>query len=264
MQDCHIHIEKGPYTLEWIQLFVNQAVLMNLDKICLLEHSHRFIEFEPIYASVKSNVECGEYQRNWLSEKCERSLDEYKKLIVEMRQVEFPIEVQFGLEVCFIPGEEGIISDIISGFDWDFVTGSVHFINGWGFDHRSNLHIWATKNIDEIYNSYYREMIALVTSGLFTNLAHPDSIKCFNYYSHSDLQGLYVELACAVKEKRMRVEFNNGLYINYGHEELGTNRKLLKILLDNNIEIVTASDAHKPEDVGKFILEARKIISEIG
>lgn len=263
MQDYHIHIEQGPYTMEWIQTFVNQAVLMNLDKICLLEHSHRFIEFEPIYNSVRHNEECGEYQSNWLLEKCQRSLVEYKKLISDMRQVEFPIEVKFGLEVCFIHGEEETISDILSGFDWDFVTGSVHFIDGWGFDHRSNIHIWETKNIDEVYKNYYIEMIALVKSGLFTNLAHPDSIKCFSYYSQSDLLRVYEELAGAIRDMKMSVEFNNGLYINYGHEELGTNRQLLKILKDNNVEIVTASDAHRPEDVGKFILEARKIISEI-
>ena len=38
MVDGHIHIEQGPYTLEWIQKFVNRAVEMGLDEIRLLEH----------------------------------------------------------------------------------------------------------------------------------------------------------------------------------------------------------------------------------
>ena len=50
MKDVHIHIERGPYTKEWIDTFVKQAVEMGLDEIYLLEHSHRFQEFSPMYA----------------------------------------------------------------------------------------------------------------------------------------------------------------------------------------------------------------------
>ena len=52
MTDVHIHIERGPYTKEWIDKFVEQAVRMGLDEIYLLEHSHRFVEFTPMYASI--------------------------------------------------------------------------------------------------------------------------------------------------------------------------------------------------------------------
>ena len=33
MTDVHIHIERGPYTKEWIDQFVEQAVRMGLDEI---------------------------------------------------------------------------------------------------------------------------------------------------------------------------------------------------------------------------------------
>ena len=33
MKDVHIHIERGPYTKEWIDTFVKQAVEMGLDEI---------------------------------------------------------------------------------------------------------------------------------------------------------------------------------------------------------------------------------------
>ena len=52
MIDGHIHIEKGPYTLEWIQKFVDKAVEMELTEIRLLEHNYRFEEFVPMYDSV--------------------------------------------------------------------------------------------------------------------------------------------------------------------------------------------------------------------
>lgn len=104
-------------------------------------------------------------------------------------------------------------------------------------------------------------MIQLVESRIFHILAHPDSIKCFNAYSNRDLTELYNRLAKALKRNKMKAEFNNGLYLNYHHEELGLNRKLLKVLIDHEVEIWTASDAHSPQDVGEYIREAVKIIN---
>ena len=52
MIDGHIHIERGPYTLDWINQFVNRAVEMQMDEIRLLEHCYRFEEFVPMYDSV--------------------------------------------------------------------------------------------------------------------------------------------------------------------------------------------------------------------
>ena len=47
LKDLHIHIERGPYTLEWIEKFISKAQQMELDEICLLEHSIRFKDFHP-------------------------------------------------------------------------------------------------------------------------------------------------------------------------------------------------------------------------
>lgn len=41
MTDGHIHIERGPYTLDWINQFVSKAVEMEIDEIRLLEHCYR-------------------------------------------------------------------------------------------------------------------------------------------------------------------------------------------------------------------------------
>ena len=45
MIDGHIHIERGDYSLEWIEQFVNKAVEMKIDEIWLLEHCYIFEEF---------------------------------------------------------------------------------------------------------------------------------------------------------------------------------------------------------------------------
>lgn len=66
MRDVHIHIERGNYTKEWIDRFVEQAMNMGLEEIYLLEHSHRFKEFAPMYSSV---CKFSEYQQSWYKSK---------------------------------------------------------------------------------------------------------------------------------------------------------------------------------------------------
>lgn len=260
MIDMHVHLERGQYTKEWLMEFVKYAQQRNIDKLCLLEHSHRFIEFRDIYDSIVSDDGYGKYQRDWLARRSELHLSEYKQFIDEMRGLDFPIDINFGLEICYFPNKEEKIKECISDFDWDFVTGSVHWIDSWGFDHPKTKDSWEKQDIDRIYIRYYELMIKLVESKIFNVLAHPDSIKCFNYYPSIDLSHIYKELSLALKDSKMKVEFSNGLYINYKHKELGLNRKLLRVFLENEVEIVMASDAHRPEDVGKYIKKGTDII----
>jgi len=263
MIDGHVHIERGPYTEEWIMEFVKKAQERNIHKLYLLEHSHRFKEFKGLYDSIIEADGCSELQKQWLASKCTISLKEYKDLIIEMRRKKLPIEVKFGLEICYFPEKEEYIKSTTSDFNWDFLTGSIHWIDGWGFDHPKTKDLWEHKDINHIYEKYYNLMIKLVESKLFNILAHPDSIKCFNYYPKKDISYLYEKLALSLKENNLKAEFSNGLFINYSHIELGMNKKLLKILMDNDVEIVTASDAHTPHDVGRYIKEANKILNQL-
>ncbi len=105
------------------------------------------------------------------------SLDSYIHFVDAMKDRQFPIDVLFfGLEVCYIPETAGLLADILERCQWDFITGSVHYIDGWGFDHQAEF--WKGIDVNRAYRRYYQIMLNLIQSGLFTGLAHPDSIKC--------------------------------------------------------------------------------------
>jgi len=135
-------------------------------------------------------------------------------------------------------------------------TGAVHWIDGWGFDFPAQKEIWKTVDVNETYRRYYEIMCELCESGLFTGLAHPDSIKCFGYKPACDMTASYNELATLLRKYSMYAENSGGLRLNYGSGlELGLNKQLLEIFKHNGVTIYTASDAHKQSDVGANICE---------
>lgn len=117
MIDSHVHLEKGPYTLDWLQKFIKTAEERRITELYLLEHSHRFVEFKPIYDSIiMDESDVGTYQRKWFSKRMSKHLAEYKNFIQVMRKKSFPIVIKFGLEICYFPDSEKLIKNIISNF----------------------------------------------------------------------------------------------------------------------------------------------------
>ena len=90
--------------------------------------------------------------------------------------------------------------------------------------------LWDKYNVDDIYHRYYELIFDLVKSGLFTQLAHPDTIKMFNYYPTYDLKPTYHELAKLLVKHHVKGECNTGCYYRYHHQDKGLSKELLDIL----------------------------------
>jgi len=258
MIDAHVHIfgdGRGEYSIERINSFIVHAQKKGINEIYMLEHTHQYSEFVQMYKPISDN---NEYLRNWLSGKMKVSLEEYTRFIDKAKAYGFPIKVRFGLEVCYIPETVHILSEILKQYKWDFITGSVHFIGSFGFDHK--LELWKGIDVDEAYRRYYEIMLEMIDTGLFNGVGHPDSIKCFGHYPSQNLDSTYIALAKALNKAGMYTEQSGGLVLNYKFPELGMNPGMLRIFKDNNVSILTASDAHRPEHAGMNIKELQEIL----
>ncbi len=261
MKDVHVHFLHGNpigYNINFFEGFIKVAQDAGLDEIYLLEHTDQFTEFKKVYEPIKSY---NAYQHNWVTKRMTGSIDDYINFIKKVKNTIYPVKIKFGLEVCYIPETADILADILNKYHFDFLTGSVHWIDGWGFDHPSQRETWESKNIEEVYKRYYETMFQLCESGLFNGLAHPDSIKCFGHKPNFDLTEYYNKLAMLLNKHGMYAENSGGLRLNYSPEiELGLNPQLLSILRKNNVQIETASDAHNPSDVGANIPELEHML----
>ena len=254
LMDGHMHLEYGPLSREYAMAFVEEAVRKGLDEIDILDHSHRFTEFEPYYEHLRKYPQ----QDAWLKSEVNfnSSLSDYRALIEEMKKEDLPIRVKFGLEVCYAKQNEDFLRDVLKGCDFDFLTGAIHSIDGILYDASFSREIlWDIKDPDEIFRRYYEEVLSLIRSGLFGRLAHPDQIKMMNIYPSYDLEETFEQIALALNEKGMYAENNSGIAYRYGHKDIGISDEMLEIFRKHHVKMITAADAHKPEHVGTLIRE---------
>ena len=127
MIDGHVHLENGDLSVDYAMQFVDAAVKKGIRTLQILDHTHRFLEFAPMYAGVRS---ASTLQADWLKKKTKDHLSTYHHLIETMKQMDLPIEVRFGLEVCYTPEAEPFLRDIHSQYPYDFLVGSVHSVDG--------------------------------------------------------------------------------------------------------------------------------------
>lgn len=258
MVDGHIHIERGAYTLDWINQFVSKAVEMELDEIRLLEHCYRFEEFVPMYGSVCAY---SEYVNAWFHRNAGvYKLADYLELIERVRSQHFPIEIKFGLEICYFEAFEDFTYELTKGKGFDFLLGSIHFVDDFAFDHKAEH--WAGLDVDKIYRRYFEDSISLARSGIFDGIGHPDAIKLFGHKPSYPLSDYYERLAKDLSKSNMYADQNSGAARRCPETaSLGMEEELIRILKKNHVKIVTSSDAHCPEDVGYKIKELNLLIA---
>lgn len=260
MVDGHIHIERGAYTIDWINQFVNKAVEMGIEEIRLLEHSYRFEEFVPMYDSVCAY---SEYVDAWFHRNAgAHKLADYLKLIERVRNEQFPVKIKFGLEICYFREFESFTSELTKGKGFDFLLGSIHFVDNFAFDHKAEH--WEGLDVDKIYRRYFEESILLAKSRIFDGIGHPDAIKLFGHKPSYPLSGYYESIAKELSKSNMYADQNSGAARRCPETaSLGMNEELLQILEKYGVEIITSSDAHCPEDVGYKIRELNSLVENL-
>ncbi|WP_303016827.1 PHP domain-containing protein [Holdemania massiliensis] len=261
--DGHVHLEHGPICAEYIEAFVDAAQKQGLESIQILDHTHRFKEFHPAYRSV---IEADPTQAQWLSGKgkFQDSLRDYLALVRAMKQRSWPLEVRFGLEVCYTPESEPFLKEICRGLPLDFLVGSVHSIGGYLYDMSfSQPLLWQKQPHSAIVEQYCECVLKSVQSGLFDQIGHPDTIKMAASDAVMDRKWIS-RIALEAKCRGVIIECNTGCHWRYAHPDYGLSADWLKMLADLEIPVITASDAHDPCNVNRDLEQARARLLQFG
>ena len=204
---------------------------------------HAFMDFEPEYRMSKNQIEF------------------YEDLVRETA-VDFSgkMEILLGFEVDFMD-EKKYMDERILKANCDFLIGSVHFLNFWGFDNPAFIGKYEGKDIDELYKQYFSAVARSAKSGLFDILGHIDLIKVFDFRPKGDIKALAEPLIKEIKKADVCVELNSAGWRKKCNEMYPSD-EIMQLLAQFDVPITFSSDAHSVEQVGqnmeKTIAKARE------
>jgi histidinol-phosphatase (PHP family) len=236
LQDYHVHaLAHGEYqyTYDWLKKFLMTARERQIVELGFAEHD----EF----------------------------ISRIDTTVLERLQEEFPdIKLRLGLEVDYIPGREDYIRQLCRSYDFDYIIGSVHFIDGWGFDHPDFRHLFEEKDIDQVYSRYFELVQMAVKSGLFDIIGHLDLIKIWGHRPRLyDLLFHVKQLLKSIKDSGMVIEINSaGLRKPVG--EIYPQQEIINLMASKQIAVTLGSDAHHPWQVGEGLQEAQGVLINAG
>ncbi len=170
------------------------------------------------------------------------------------------ITILLGYEVDFLPNH---IDKRVLNAKVDYLVGSVHFLNGWGFDNPEFIGRYKHKDIDVLWQLYFDTIKEMAKSGKFDIVGHLDLIKVFKFLPKKDIRLIALDALKAIKKADMVLEINmSGLRKPIA--QTYPSKELLLEAFAQNIPITFASDAHKPEQVGLFDKEVIALAKEVG
>jgi histidinol-phosphatase (PHP family) len=276
--DYHMHLERGPFALDWLDRFLATARDRGVAEIGISEHIYRFREAQEAYGAwwadgdtaPAASATTGEpavgtpaFAERWWTGRGGQSLQAYASVVREAASAGLP--VRLGIEVDYFPGAEHAIKQVLAQAPFDYAIGSVHWIGPWGFDLLGVEGLWDGRDVDEMYRQYFALLCQAARTGLFQIMAHPDLIKVMGHRPSPalDTQALYEAAAAAFAAGGAAVEVSTaGFRKPVG--ELYPVPAFLRACQRRGVPLSLASDAHQPEDVGLDFDQAVALARDCG
>ncbi len=247
--DYHMHTPLCGHAVGEPEEYAKHAIAMGLSEIGFSDHA-------PLVSHEDTRYTMNKKQLPLYHQMVERVQAKYKKSA---------LTIKLGIEADFIPGFEAQTGEILSGYPYDFVIGSVHFIDRWAFDDPdpSQKVKWKDKDIDTVYRDYYRLLRLSAESGLYDIMGHVDLVKKFGHRPAADLSGEVEETARVFKKSGVTVEINTS-GLRKPVKEIYPSLDVLKIYRKSGVPVTFSSDSHDPGDVGRDYDKAAALAKEAG
>ncbi len=166
-------------------------------------------------------------------------------------------DARLGLEVDFLPGKNEAIQCSISGYDWDFLVGSVHEIDGFLFEVDRKLN---RKEGEALWQRYFELLRGAVSSGYFSVVSHPVRMRVQNAFLPPNFDEELERLAAEAARSDVALEINGYDVLNYP----SLVRRLAKACALHQAPISVGSDAHNPRRVAQGHQLTEEILREAG
>jgi histidinol-phosphatase (PHP family) len=239
--DLHNHTVLCNHATGSVNEYVEAAIVQETKYFGFSDHAP--MKFDPQYRMEFSQMDLYE---QWIQEAKER--------------YQGKINVLLGYEVDYLPG---FMDERVLKRPCDYLIGSIHFIDEWGFDNPEYIHRYDGMDMDTLYARYFQLVEDMAMSGKFDIAGHLDLLKVFKFFPKTDIRILASNALKAIKKANMVIEINvSGLRKPVA--EAYPSPLLLESIAMLDIPITFSSDAHRPDQVGLFTDESEALARSFG
>lgn len=239
--DLHNHTTLCNHAEGDLELYIQQAIKSGIHIYGVSDHAP--MDFD---ASYRMSFE---------------QIDEYTNMVKDLQEkYKDKIDILFAYEVDYLPG---YMDKRILNAEVDYLIGSAHFIDKWGFDNPEFIGRYESENIDMIWQEYFDLIRDMAKTRYFDIVGHLDLIKVFKFMPKKDIRQIAEEALQEIKKADMVLELNVAGYRKPCAEPYPS-KPLLQRAYELDIPITFASDAHKPEQVGLYREEIEAFARSVG
>lgn len=225
--------------------YAEAAQLKGIGEIGISDHMPMPEPYDPLYRMILSEF------------------PHYIEMVQQAQQDIDAISIRFGIEGDYEPNYIDFVRDFLPQYSFDFVIGSIHYINDWGFDNPQYMKEFDNRDLEDVYRTYFGLVTDMANTQLFDIAGHFDLVKKFGYIPAGGYLPLAEEALDAIKDTDMCIELNTaGLRKPCG--EIYPSPEILQAMHDRDIPVTLGSDAHKPDEVGYGFPQALEQLRHIG
>ncbi len=240
--DLHNHTYLCNHATGTMEEYVLKAIEKKIDVFGFSEHAP--MDFDKEYRMPFEKKEF--YESSILSLK-----EKYKN----------DIEILLAYEIDFMQNTP--MMDEILNSKVDYLIGSVHFLDGWGFDNPEFIGGYENRDINKIWQDYFDTIEQMAKSQLFDIVGHLDLIKIFKFLPNKDIKTIALKAMKTIKKSNMVLEINTA-GIRKPIAEAYPSKELLELSFELDVPITFSSDAHSIEQIGYKYEEVVKLAKSIG
>lgn len=173
------------------------------------------------------------------------------------------IEILCALEVDYILDKTYLIESAVLNYPFDYLIGSVHFLDNWGFDNPAFIGEYKARDMEQCWSEYLHAIAQMAQSGHFQIVGHLDLLKIFGA-KLMDMQSTHLKRALeSIADNHLAIELNPAGWrkpVNEAYPSIDILRKAHEL----GIPITFGSDAHDVAHIGFKYKELCELARSVG
>lgn len=193
-------------------------------------------------------------------------LDQVGVYLAELQAAaaEASVVVRLGIEVDFFPETIAEATRRLSQYSFDYVIGSVHFVDGFPIDESADY--WQALSPEEVtekHRLYWVRVAQLADSGFADFVGHLDLAKKFAFYPEDPPTGEIEAAVQAIARAGIALELNTAGW-DKPCREAYPSLELLRQCREAGIPVLMNDDSHSPANVGGHYETGARRLREAG